>query len=81
MSAYVYSFSDLWTFAQARKGKTPFPAPEQIDDLLADRTKGSLKHYDGECHRHMASLPKYLRFQLTQAWQPFTDAAPASIST
>jgi len=74
--AHVHSFSDLWTFAVARAGSEPLPAADRIDALLAERIDGELAHYDAECHRHMANLRRYLRAQLAQPFEPYTDALP-----
>lgn len=79
MTAHIFSYTDLWTFALAKKGADGVPSAEAIDAILAERTTGGLRHYDGQCHRHLASLPKYLRAQLAADLRPYTDADPPSI--
>jgi len=34
---------------------------DEIDKRLAERVKGTNKHYDGETHIHMTTFPKHIR--------------------
>ncbi len=78
-TAHVFSFSDLWAFAAARKGAAPLPAADRIDALLAERGVAGLRHYDGQCHAHMTHLPKYIRAQLADPGPIYTEADPPLI--
>jgi len=78
-TAHVFSFSDLWAFAAARKGDAPLPAAAEIDALLAERGVSGLRHYDGQCHAHMTHLPKYIRAQLADPGPIYTEAEPPVI--
>ena len=50
-----------WGFALAsNQDKSEFDS-KAVDAILAQRGIRGLKFYDGETHRHMFSIPKYLR--------------------
>lgn len=79
MTVYVDSFSDNWGFFIALKGKAALPEPDEVDVLLDERTGGPLRHYDGQTHRHMTSLPRPVRRALEEPASPYTDGAPPGI--
>jgi len=61
-TAFIPCFGSAWGFITASENIDPLAASNnEIDRLIGERVKSKLKFYDGECHRHMFSLPKYLR--------------------
>jgi spermidine synthase len=77
--SYVDSYSDLWGFVHASRGDSCLPPPQEVDARLSERGVSELRYYDGETHRHMVSLPLYLRAALEKPARPFTDQDPPSI--
>ena len=60
--AFVPSFGATWGFVVGSVGDDPSTlAGADVDSRLSDRGIGGLRHYDGETHTGMFSLPKYLR--------------------
>ncbi len=60
--AFVPSFGATWGFVVGSLGNDPAAlGPAEVDSRLSDRGIGGLRHYDGETHTGMFSLPKYLR--------------------
>lgn len=80
MCAHVFSFSDLWTFAVAKKSSEQGAILGDVDSLVKERVNGELRHYDAQCHAHMSQLPKYLRKLLKGDRRIFTDQHPPSLS-
>jgi spermidine synthase len=73
---HVPAFQTLWGFTLASDA-TPLQLPEEkIDRLAAERTSKELKFYDGESHRNMFALPKYLRQGIQQESRINRDASP-----
>lgn len=61
-TAFIPCFGSAWGFIMASETIDPLTASsDEIDRLIGEKVKSKLKFYDGECHRHMFSLPKYLR--------------------
>ena len=59
---YVPSFVSLWGFALAHTdADAPTLAPSDIDQSLPQMLMEPLRYYDGESHKGMFSLPRYLR--------------------
>ncbi len=57
---HVPAFQTLWGFTIA--SDAPLQQPEsELDDVIARRVSKPLRHYDGETHRGMFALPKFLR--------------------
>ncbi len=60
--AFVPSFGATWGFVVGSMGSDPAAlCPSEVDAKLGERGIGGLRHYDGETHAGMFSLPKYLR--------------------
>ena len=77
-SAYVASFVTPWTFTMAlADGDVRVPTePAEVDGLIRGRFGRKLRFYDGETHRHMFSLPRYLREGIAGETRVVTDANP-----
>ena len=73
---HVPAFQTLWGFTLASDSPLLPAEGQSVDELLADRVSIGLKHYDGETHRGMFSLPKYLRNGLENETRVNRDAAP-----
>ena len=73
---HVPAFQTLWGFTLASDSPLLPAGGQPVDELLADRVSKGLKHYDGETHRGMFSLPKYLRNGLENETRVNRDAAP-----
>ena len=58
---HVPAFQTLWGFTIASDAPFPQRSEREIDAAIAQRINGPLRHYDGETHRSMFALPKYLR--------------------
>ncbi len=77
-STYVASFVTPWTFTMALvdgEARTP-EGPEDVDGLIRERFGRKLRFYDGETHRHMFSLPSYLRAGIESETRVVTDENP-----
>jgi spermidine synthase len=61
LHAHVPAFQTLWGFTVASDQPFPSPTQEEIDQLISQRIDKELGFYDGETHRNMTSLPKFLR--------------------
>ena len=76
-SVYVPAFVTPWTFAMAFNGPDPGEwQPDTVDRLVQERLSSSLRFYDGITHRHMFSLPTYLREGIAQETRVVTDDNP-----
>ncbi len=77
-TAYVASFVTPWTFTMALSdGDVRVPSePSDVDGLIQKRFGRKLRFYDGETHRHMFSLPTYLREGIASETRVVTDANP-----
>jgi spermidine synthase len=74
---HIPSFHTLWGFTLASDSPLPHPAgPDQIDNLIAHRLSKPLKFYDGETHRGMFSLPKFIRQGIEQETRINRDESP-----
>jgi spermidine synthase len=49
---------------------------DQVDTRIAERVTKELRFYDGETHRNMFALPKYLRKGLKEESRINRDANP-----
>jgi spermidine synthase len=74
---HVPSFHTLWGFTLVSDSPLP-PAddPDWIDGLIAQRLSRPLKFYDGESHRCMFSLPKFMRQGIEQETRINRDESP-----
>ena len=76
LQVHVPSFQTLWGFTLASDSPLPSPSESQVDQLASERIAKSLKYYDGESHRNMFALPKFLREGFRQEQRINRDAAP-----
>jgi len=74
--AHVPAFQILWGFTLASDSALPTLADGEIDRLISERTNKELKFYDGETHRNMFALPKYLRQGIREEARINRDANP-----
>ena len=58
---HVPAFQTLWGFTIASDASLPQRPEPEIDAAIAQRISNPLRHYDGETHRGMFALPKFLR--------------------
>ena len=58
---HVPAFQTLWGFTIASDSPLFQQTETEIDDAIARRINKPLRHYDGETHRGMLALPKFLR--------------------
>ncbi|MDP3879954.1 MAG: fused MFS/spermidine synthase, partial [Dehalococcoidales bacterium] len=75
---HVPSFGGPWGFCLAGTN-TPILSPEEIDNRIAIRSLKHLEFYDGQTHRGMFALPKYLREELEEQTRLITDSQPLYI--
>ena len=76
-TVYVPAFVTPWTFAMAFNGPDPGDwQPDMVDSLVQERLSTPLRFYDGITHRHMFSLPTYLREGIAQETRVVTDDNP-----
>lgn len=77
-SAYVASFVTPWTFtiAMVDDNANAPTEPSEVDEMIHQRFGRKLHFYDGETHRHMFSLPTYLREGIAAETRVVTDANP-----
>ena len=59
--AHVPAFQTLWGFTIASDAPLPQRTESEIDSAIAQRISKPLRHYDGQTHRGMFALPKFLR--------------------
>ena len=58
---HVPAFQTLWGITIASDTPLPLRPESEIDAAIAQRINKPLRHYDGETHRGMFALPKFLR--------------------
>jgi len=79
--AFVPCFGTPWGFILAAKTGDPQDlSPEEIDRRILGRVTGELGYYDGMAHRHMFSLPKFLRQALASCDRVVTDSEPLVVT-
>ena len=74
--AHVPAFQTLWGFTVASDAPLPSLSQDQVDRLLAERVGKALRFYDGETHRSMFALPKFLRQGIQEEQRINRDASP-----
>ncbi len=74
--AHVPAFQTLWSFTVASVDPLPSFTEEDVDRLISDRISRTLKFYDGESHRSMFALPKFLRQGIHDDHRINRDASP-----
>jgi spermidine synthase len=76
-TVYVPCFGGPWGFAIASQKFNPAAVRAvEVDSRIADRAIKGLKFYDGETHRGMFALPKYIREALAKQKRIITDKKP-----
>ena len=79
--AFVPSFGATWGFVVGSLGSDPSGlGPAEVDARLGDRGIRGLRHYDGETHTGMFSLPKYLRAAMRAERRIITKDEPLFVT-
>ncbi len=79
--SFVPCFGTPWGFVLGAKAGDPLAlSPEAVDQRIRERVGRELRFYDGLAHRHMFSLPKFLRQALAACDRVVTDAAPLLVT-
>jgi spermidine synthase len=74
---YVPCFGGPWGFCLASQKYNPaLLTPEEVDGRIAARSLTGLRFYDGQTHRGMFSLPRYVRDAMAQQSRIITDKKP-----
>ncbi|PKB79143.1 MAG: spermidine synthase [SAR202 cluster bacterium Io17-Chloro-G9] len=76
LHAHVPAFQTLWGFTMASDQPFPSPTEDEINGLISQRITKELGFYDGETHRNMSSLPKFLRNGIREEGRINRDAEP-----
>ena len=58
---HIPAFQTLWGFTITSDSALTQPTDDELDSAIARRIDKELRHYDGETHRGMFALPKFLR--------------------
>jgi spermidine synthase len=75
--AIIPSFGLPWGFTLASKKNDPRKfSPEELDDMIARRIKGTNRYYDGITNQGMFMLPKHIRKALAEETKIIEDNAP-----
>lgn len=74
----IPSFFTPWGFVLASKYESPTTLSAEVINKKLQTIQDSLKFYDSEAHRHMFSLPKYLRAAISNQDLVITDRHPLS---
>jgi spermidine synthase len=78
--AHVPAFQTLWSFTLASEQPLPLGVDEgweeRVNQLLEERVEKPLRYYDGESHRSMFALPKFLRQGIQEEQRINRDASP-----
>jgi spermidine synthase len=79
--SFIPCFGTPWGFAVCGKRDDPAAlTPADVDRRVAERVTGALRFYDGLAHRHMLSLPVFLRKVIADCPRVITDAEPLIVS-
>ena len=78
-AAEVPSFSGAWGFVIAGSPGAPAIDAAEVDRRIADRVERPLRFYDGEAHRGIFALPKWLRERLAAERHVIRPDAPVYI--
>ena len=73
---HVPAFQTLWGFTIASDAPLRQPTDDELDSAVAQRINKELRHYDGETHRAMFALPKFLRQGIASETRINRDDAP-----
>ena len=74
--AHVPAFHTLWGFTLASDSPILSLTDGEVDRLVRDRVAKSLMFYDGETHRGMFALPKFLRDGIQKEQRINRDSSP-----
>jgi spermidine synthase len=76
-AAHIPCFGGPWGFCIAsKKYNLALFTPEEVDNRIAARLVKDLEFYDGETHRGMFALPKYIREAMAKQTRVITDKKP-----
>ncbi|HUE75316.1 MAG TPA: fused MFS/spermidine synthase [Chloroflexota bacterium] len=76
-SVYVPFFADQWGFVLASDATDPLDlSSAEVDARLRERGSENLRYYDGEIHRGLFALPRFVRAALDEPGPIITDAEP-----
>ena len=76
-SAYMASFGCMWGFAIASRELNPRELTgQEVDRRIASRVNRQLGYYDGETHKGIFHLPKYLRQEIANEKHIITEDNP-----
>jgi spermidine synthase len=74
---YMPCFGGPWGFCIASQKYNPARlTPEEVDERIAARSLKGLEFYDGETHRNMFALPRYIRKEMAKQTRIITDKQP-----
>ena len=74
--AHIPAFVTPWGFSLASDSPIPSLPDEEVDHRVDGRIVKPLRFYDGETHRGMFALPKFLRDGIQQEKRINRDSAP-----
>ena len=74
--AHVPSFITIWGFTVVSDTALPDLTPEEIEGRIGERLSRPLRHYDGESHTAMFSLPRHVREGIAAETRINRDDAP-----
>jgi spermidine synthase len=74
--AHIPAFVTPWGFSLASDSPIPSLLDDEVDDRVNERVVKPLQFYDGETHRSMFALPKFLRHGIQQEKRINRDSAP-----
>ncbi len=75
--SFIPCFGTPWGFIVAAKADDPRALTDAaVDQRVRERVTGDLGFYDGQAHRHMFSLPRFLRQAIAANDRVITDAEP-----
>ncbi len=73
---HVPAFQTLWGFTLASDAPLLQQSEAEVESAIAQRITKELRHYDGETHRGMFALPKFLRQGLADETRTNRDDHP-----
>ncbi|KSW12623.1 spermidine synthase [Pyrodictium occultum] len=77
---YVRSYNGLWGFVAASDAVDPAALrAADVDRLIRERIRGTLRFYDGATHEWMFTLPKPIRDSLERYTDVATDSNPVYV--
>ena len=73
---HIPSFITLWGFTTASDSPFPRLSRDEIDERIAGRVQKRLRHYDGETHAAMFTLPRHIRDGIANETRINRDDSP-----